>query len=187
MIDTTGDMDVTHVISLIGFGVENGVKYWIGRNSWGTSWGENGFFRVVRGINNIMVESFCAWGVPVDTWTKPWKHYTTETDRNDPKNDFKNSEYVPSESAAKAKFLAENKEVKRCRVQKTELENGGRVTKPRPWELLSSSEVPTEWDWRSVSGVNYLSFTRTQETPVWCGSCWALAATSTIADRFNIL
>eukprot|EP00873_Tetraselmis_striata_P043107 jgi/Tetstr1/463371/TSEL_008293.t1 len=41
--------DVNHNVEILGWGeTKSGVKYWIGRNSWGTYWGEGGFFRIGR-------------------------------------------------------------------------------------------------------------------------------------------
>lgn len=69
--DTTGNSKIRHVVSLMGWGVAaDGTKYWVGRNSWGSYWGEAGFFKLVRGKNNLMIESECAWAVPAKNWKK---------------------------------------------------------------------------------------------------------------------
>jgi len=42
-----------HAVKIVGWGQENGDNYWICANSWGTKWGEQGFFRIAEGQCNI--------------------------------------------------------------------------------------------------------------------------------------
>lgn len=42
--------DVNHAVVIVGYGeTEQGDKYWVVRNTWGTMWGENGYIRIRRG------------------------------------------------------------------------------------------------------------------------------------------
>lgn len=43
--------NLNHAVSCVGYGVERNIQYFIIRNCWGASWGEDGYIRMVRGTN----------------------------------------------------------------------------------------------------------------------------------------
>ncbi|XP_078665399.1 dipeptidyl peptidase 1-like [Branchiostoma floridae x Branchiostoma belcheri] len=56
-----------HVAVFIGYGVDatSGEKYWIGQNTWGTDWGELGYFKIRRGTNEVNIESIGVAMTPI--------------------------------------------------------------------------------------------------------------------------
>jgi len=46
---------VDHGVLIVGFDDNNNPPYWIIKNSWGASWGENGYVRVQKGIDNCLI------------------------------------------------------------------------------------------------------------------------------------
>lgn len=62
--DQKGKVISGHAIVIDGWGESNGKKYWIIRNSWGRTWGDNGYFKMARGSNNCKIEENVVAGVP---------------------------------------------------------------------------------------------------------------------------
>ncbi|KAL9874049.1 cathepsin B [Glossina fuscipes] len=53
-----------HAIRIIGWGVEKDIPYWLIANSWNTDWGNNGFFKILRGKDHCGIESSISAGLP---------------------------------------------------------------------------------------------------------------------------
>jgi len=53
-----------HAIEIVGWGEEDGKKYWIIKNSWGKEWGRDGYFYMTRGKNTCSIEENCITGIP---------------------------------------------------------------------------------------------------------------------------
>lgn len=60
----TGSALGGHAVKMMGWGVENGTPYWLVANSWNTDWGNEGFFRILRGSDECGIEKSVVAGSP---------------------------------------------------------------------------------------------------------------------------
>nr|BBD74171.1 Ficin 2c [Ficus carica] len=63
--DTCGStsQDVNHAVLAVGYGVENGVPYWLIKNSWGADWGIDGYFKMELGKNMCGVATCASYPI----------------------------------------------------------------------------------------------------------------------------
>ena len=183
-----------HIISVVGWGVDNGTKFWILRNSWGEYFGVEGYARILKGNGGgILIESDCAWATPIDTWSgQPY-----------PKSEAKEEVVEVAELAAEktaesaVEGMLEELFTKKGDFKKELLEDHENpwkldmpdqvITSATPNEYLDLEDIPANFWWGDVKGANYLSWTINQHVPQYCGSCWAQAALAAFADRVNIM
>jgi len=56
---TEGCYGSNHAVVIVGYGEENGVKFWKMKNSWGAGWGQGGFGKILRGTGH------CGFGIKI--------------------------------------------------------------------------------------------------------------------------
>jgi len=61
---TSGAFLGGHAVKIIGWGTENGVDYWLVANSWNVHWGDKGFFKIIRGVDECGFEDEISAGLP---------------------------------------------------------------------------------------------------------------------------
>jgi len=194
-VDASGDKMQDHAISIVGYGEEKGVKYWIGRNSWGTWWGENGYFRLKRGSNNLGIETACSWATP---HAEPVWVNSTSSQRS--------AEPMANGETLLQRIEGELKKGKKAVTAMVEeqwtghkfMKGPGRplkndwesnppvVISPEPHSYVDVSKLPQEFVWNDVNDTNFLTLARNQHIPQYCGSCWAFGTTSALSDRLSI-
>eukprot|EP00823_Brevimastigomonas_motovehiculus_P003554 TRINITY_DN2183_c0_g1_i1.p1 TRINITY_DN2183_c0_g1~~TRINITY_DN2183_c0_g1_i1.p1 ORF type:complete len:735 (+),score=239.45 TRINITY_DN2183_c0_g1_i1:167-2371(+) len=186
------DILVDHTVEIAGWGQENGVDYWIGRNSWGSWWGEEGWFYITKGKNTLFIETLCGFGVPsltpsasapsssasassasasrVSTSISTTLPVTSRSPCYRSLSSFSSIPFIPSSSSSSSSpsslLLSE---IKRF-----------------PYYNPQTAELPAIWDWRDVNGMNWISPVRNERSPHDCLSCYVFSAIGALSDRITI-
>jgi len=205
--NTQGPID--HIIAVIGWGIEdNGDKYWILRNSWGEYWADGGFAKIYRGNNTIRIEENCAGGIPINTWghgSLSLTEASKQAREGRPQKQNINQSRAPCTHSSEGLDIFEteipsfekffniivsliSEEVKPHQTELLIANNYPEfVISELPQNLVELKDLPVNFWWGDMNGINYLSWSVDQNLPSYCGSSWAQAALSALADRNNIL
>lgn len=176
-----------HVISVVGWGVtDDGTPYWNVRNSWGEFWGDRGYIKIYRGNNTLQIESNCVYAVPLDTWkNQSYPHSTIIQEQKETANSPFQKLKLHEQAQLLHKYWIKQMKRSGCAIDHNKILEPV-ITEPLPENTIDVNDLPANFFWGDIDGVNYLSWTVNQHLPHYCGSCWAQAGAASIADRIRI-
>jgi len=67
----SGDELGGHAVKMLGWGVDSGTPYWWCANSWNSDWGDNGYFKILRGQDECGIEDDVCAGMANAATHKP--------------------------------------------------------------------------------------------------------------------
>ena len=146
------------------------LRFWIGRNCWGESWGNGGFVQIEMGVDAFGIESHCFWGTVAPSGSSSHRR-NGGVDEEDDRGLYRIRRSRRSHTPC------------RCAMDIEGLSLPYRL----PRSHMENADIPQSYDIRSIDGRNYAVMDKNQHIPVYCGSCWAFAAISALADRYALL
>ena len=60
VFDGCSTTQINHAVTVVGYGTQNGRPYWLVKNSWGASWGDNGYVKIYRGAGMCGIGGQCS-------------------------------------------------------------------------------------------------------------------------------
>ncbi|PSN46924.1 hypothetical protein C0J52_14918 [Blattella germanica] len=152
-----------HAIRMLGWGVdsETGTPYWLCANSWNSDWGDNGFFRILRGKDEFLLPiiQLLSSACPMRTYPVPLQEEAARNFRSD----------IPTSHFRRLMGV-----IKTSNSQKL----------PRRYHNVDEIQLPENFDsrdqWPDCPTIKEI---RDQGS---CGSCWAFGAVEAMSDRVCI-
>jgi len=176
-VHKSGGLAGGHAVKLIGWGEESGVPYWLLANSWGTSWGMNGFFMIKRGSDECGIEDDVVGGLADVNSIGSDVTLDDALVLNDDMITAVNQMQSSWTAAHNERFRGKTvKDVKRMMGAKAPVNISMDIA------VLRSNGIPDSFDSRN-QWPSCIHAIRNQEQ---CGSCWAFGATEALSDRFCI-